>query len=251
MEKAIRVISVEKGFNPGDFTLLSFGGAGGLHAAFLARLLNIPKILVPANPGILSATGMIMADIIKDYSLTIMRNQVNTTHEDLVKYFFDLEQRGIKDLAQEGVSKDSIYLERYLDMRYEGQSFEILVPFIDSYVTDFHQLHEKSYGYQNKDKLVEIVNIRLRVRGIPEKPDFKKKELKSVKPPGDALLGIQQVVFDHERIETKIIDRKKLLSGNRLKGPCVVVEYTSTILIPPFASAFVDGYGNLILDINR
>ena len=169
MEKAIRVISVERGFDPGDFTLVSFGGAGGLHAAFLARLLNIPKILVPANPGILSAMGMLMADVIRDYSLTIMRNQLNTNKDALLEFFKELEQRGAKELEEEGIKEDRICIERYLDMRYQGQSFEIIVPFTDDYIQDFHMLHEKSYGYQNRDKTVEIVNIRVRARGLPEK----------------------------------------------------------------------------------
>lgn len=249
MEKAIRVISVERGFDPGDFILVSFGGAGGLHAAFLARLLNIPKILIPANPGILSAMGMLMADVIKDYSFTVMRNQVNISFEGLLEFFQDMEQRGVTDLEEEGVSKDSIRIEKYLDMRYEGQSFEIIVPFTDTYIQDFHKLHEKSYGYQNKEKTVEIVNIRLRARGLPEKPRFSKTKRKTVKPPEDAVLGNHPVVFDHEPADTGIIDRKKLLCGNRIEGPSIIIEYTSTIVIPPFASAFVDEYGNLIMEV--
>ena len=249
MEKAIRVISVERGYNPGDFTLFSFGGAGGLHAAFLARLLNIPRILVPANAGILSALGMIMADVIKDYSLTIMRNQLNETQEDLLEFFRDLEQEGKKDLEAEGITKGRLYLERYLDMRYEGQSFEIIVPFTETYIQDFHRLHEKTYGYRNKDKIVEIVNIRLRARGVPEKPVFPKAKRKTEKPAKDAFLGVRDVVFDHKSTETRIFDRKRLLSGNRIEGPSVVVEYSSTIVVPTFADALVDEYGNLIMEI--
>ena len=251
MEKAIRVISVERGFDPGDFTLISFGGAGGLHAAFLARLLNIPRVLIPTNPGILSAMGMLMADVIKDYSMTIMRSQINVTREDLSDLFKTLEQKGINDLEEESFSKEHINLERYLDMRYEGQSFELIVPFKDSYIHDFHRLHEKNYGYFNEGKTVEIVNIRLRTRGLSEKPLFLKSEKKSIKPPKDAFLGSRKVVFEHESTETRIYDRDKLLSGNRLKGPCIVVEYSSTIVIPPFASAFIDEYSNLIMEIRE
>jgi N-methylhydantoinase A len=251
MEKAIRVISVERGFDPGDFILLSFGGAGGLHAAFLAKLLKIPKVLVPANPGTLSAMGMLMADIIKDYSLTIMRNQGNATFRDILEFFRELEPKGIKELEGEGILKDCIELERYLDMRYEGQSFEIIVPFTEAYIEDFNQLHKKIYGYQNRDKTVEIVNIRLRARGLPEKPYFAKVKKKTGEIPVDACLGNQQVVFDREQIDTRIIDRKKLLGGNSFDGPCIVVEYSSTIVIPPFAGATVDEYGNLIIEIRE
>jgi N-methylhydantoinase A len=249
MEKAIRVISVERGYDPREFTLLSFGGAGGMHAAFLARLLNIPTVLIPRNPGILSATGMLMADVIKDYSLTVMRNQMNITKEELSQLFKKIEKRGTRDLVNEEIPEGNVTLDRYLDMRYEGQSYEIIVPFGDNYVQDFHRYHEKTYGYRNEDKIIEIVNIRLRARGIPDKPRFQREEPQGEKPPRDALLGERDVVFDRDLAGTRIIHREKLMSGNRIKGPAIMVEYSSTIVIPPFAGAFVDGYGNLVMEI--
>lgn len=249
MEKAIRVISVEKGYDPQEFVLFSFGGAGGMHGAFLARLLNIPKVLVPLNPGIMSAIGMIMADVIKDYSFTIMKNGLNVTADELSTLFEDLEKSGLDDLSKEGISQENVSLERYLDMRYEGQSYEIIVPFGPDYIDRFHRLHEKTYGYQNEDKMVEIVNIRLRARGAPEKPQFRKaKEMKDL-PLGEAFLEEREVVFDGKVTKTKIIARDKLLSGNRIHGPAILVEYSSTIVIPPFAEASADEYGNIILDI--
>lgn len=249
MEKAIRVISVEKGYDPREFVLFSFGGAGGMHGAFLARLLNIPKVLVPLNPGIMSAIGMIMADVIKDYSFTIMKNRLNVTADELSTLFQDLEKSGLDDLSKERIPQENVSLERYLDMRYEGQSHEIIVPFGPDYIDRFHRLHEKTYGYQNEDKMVEIVNIRLRARGAPEKPQFRKaKEMKDL-PLGEAFLEEREVVFDGKVTKTKIIARDKLLSGNRIHGPAILVEYSSTIVIPPFAEASVDEYGNIILDI--
>jgi N-methylhydantoinase A len=249
MERAIRVISVERGYDPREFTLFSFGGAGGMHAAFLARLLSIPKVLLPRNPGILSAIGMIMADVIKDYSLTIMRNQENVTSTFLSDQFMEIEERGREDLGSEGIPDDGIVLEKYLDMRYEGQSYEIIVPFDDDYNERFHALHEKTYGYRNEDKIIEIVNIRLRARGMPEKPRFQKSEKMVKTTPSDAFLGEKDVVFDGNRIRTKIVARDKLRSGNRIEGPAVLVEYSSTIVIPPFALAHVDEYGNIVMEI--
>ncbi len=249
MEKAIRVISVEKGYDPREFVLFSFGGAGGMHGAFLARLLNIPKVLVPLNPGIMSAIGMIMADVIKDYSFTIMKNRLNVSADELSTLFEDLEKSGLDDLSKEGIRQENVSLERYLDMRYEGQSYEIIVPFGPDYIDRFHRLHEKTYGYQNEDKMVEIVNIRLRARGAPEKPQFRKaKEMKDL-PLGEAFLEEREVVFDGKVTKTKIIARDKLLSGNRIHGPAILVEYSATIVIPPFAEASADEYGNIILDI--
>jgi len=250
MEKAIRVISVERGFDPREFTLFTFGGAGGMHAAYLAKLLSIPKVLVPRSPGILSAIGMLMADIIKDYSLTVMLNQFNADAEEVSKLFHSLEDKGTQDLISEGTEEKNVILERYLDMRYEGQSYEIIVPFDDDFIEGFHGLHEKKYGYRNQDKTVEIVNLRLRARGVPDKPTFEKSQVSSKKPIAEALLGQREVVFDFKPAKTQIINREKLVSGNKMSGPAVLVEYSSTIVVPPFAEASVDEYGNLIMDIN-
>ena len=249
MEKAIRVISVERGYDPREFGLFSFGGAGGMHAPFLARLLNIPKVFVPQNPGILSAIGMLMADVIKDYSFTVMRNQNNATAEELSELFSDLEKRGTEDLLKEGISAENVSLERYLDMRYEGQSHEIIVPYAAQHVQDFHILHEKTYGYRNQEKTVEIVNLRLRALGRPDKPAFEKAEKMEAEPPEEAFLGESEVVFDQKTTKTKVIERDKLLSGNKIGGPAIIVEYSSTIVIPPFAEASVDEYGNVIMKI--
>ena len=251
MEKAIRVISVEKGYDPREFVLFSFGGAGSMHAPFLARLLNIPQVFVPQNPGILSAIGMLMADVIKDYSFTVMRNQHNSAPEELIELFSDLERRGIEDLFHEGISAENVTLQRYLDMRYEGQSYEIIVPFATHYIEKFHALHEKTYGYRNQDKTVEIVNIRLRAFGVPEKPRFDKAQKIQEQPPEEAFLGEHEVVFDQKAVKTSVIDRENLLSGNKISGPAILVEYSSTIVIPPFAAGFVDEYGNLIMDIEE
>lgn len=249
MEKAIRVISVERGYDPREFVLFSFGGAGGMHAAFLARLLNIPKVLVPENPGILSAIGMLMADVIKDYSYTVMKNQFTTTEEELSELFQSLEERGRDDLAAEGISEDRMVMERYLDMRYEGQSYEIIVPFEGDYIEGFHKLHEKTYGYRNEDKTVEVVNIRLRARGIPEKPHFEPHEMSKERPGPEALVGHEDVVFEGKRHKTSIYAREKLVSGNVVEGPSIIVEYSSTIVIPPFAIARMDAFRNLIVEV--
>jgi N-methylhydantoinase A len=249
MEKAIRVISVERGYDPREFTLFSFGGAGGMHAAFLARLLNIPKVLLPPNPGTLSALGMLMADVIKDYSLTIMKKQETVTAKLLSQRFEEIEDKGHKDLRAEGIPDSRIDFERYLDMRYHGQSYEIMVPFDEDYVEKFHALHEKTYGYRNPDKAVEIVNIRLRARGGPEKPRLQQKKIMGNEPPPEAFLGEKLVVFDHSLTHTKIMARDKLNSGNWIHGPAILVEYSSTIVIPPFASAVVDEYGNIVMEI--
>ncbi len=249
MEKAIRVISVEKGFDPREFTLFSFGGAGGMHAVFLARLLHIPTVLVPKNPGILSAIGMLMADIIKDYSLTVMMQGKDTNTNRLKKIFEPLEKEAVNDLTKEGIRHNKMHLERYLDMRYVGQSYEITVPFDENYIDSFHKSHKKNYGYANRRKEVEIVNIRLRGRGIPEKPVFEKNRIVIGDIDPKAIIGKKKVIFDSQSVATDILLRDKLLSGNIIKGPAIILEYSSTIVLPPDSSAKVDEFGNLIINV--
>ena len=210
----------------------------------------MPKVLVPKNPGILSALGMLMADIIKDYSLTVMLNQQNSDTRILSALFRDLEKKGKDDLASELMGEQHIFLEPYLDMRYEGQSFEIIVPFNRDYIKGFHRLHEKNYGYRNPEKTVEIVNLRLRARGIPDKPEFTKSRTSSERLSDEAYLGQREVVFDDQPVTTDIYKRERLICGNRIEGPAVVVEYSSTIVVPPFADAIVDAYGNLVMEIH-
>ncbi len=250
MERAIKVISVERGFDPREFTLFSFGGAGGLHAAYLARNLNMTQVFIPKNPGILSATGMLMSDVIKDYSQTVMLGDSELAPEELKNCFEPLENRGKEDLLEEGVTTDRIVLERYLDMRYQGQSYEIMVPFSVNFREQFHLLHEKTYGYCNREKNIEVVNVRLRALGKPEKPEFPSYPYAGEKISPEAFLGEHDVTFDGIKEKTAIINRDRLRHGNLLAGPAILIEYSSTIVIPPFASGHIDEFGNLILTIN-
>ncbi len=247
MEKAIRVISVEKGYNPEEFTLFSFGGAGGMHAVFLAKALNIPKVLVPRNPGILSAMGMLMADIIKDYSSTVMLSEKEAKYEAIKELFSILEKKAREDLKKEGA--EDILFERYLDMRYKGQSFEVKVPFSQNFIKEFHNKYEKIYGFKNLDRETQVVNIRLRAIGKTEKPEIEKIEKGSEKIDNKAILGKTKTVFNGEEIETYIIDRKHLKANNKIDFPSIVVEYSSTIVIPPECFAYVDEFGNLIINV--
>ena len=250
MERAIRVISVERGYNPADFTLVSFGGAGGLHAAFLARALNIPRVLVPRDPGTLSALGMLLADIIKDYSITLMLEASRDWLDRVEKALEPLKEQALRDLRGEGLMDEEIHLEPALDMRYKGQSFEITVPFTgENTLSGFHQAHEKLYGYCNRERPVEIVNLRLRGRGVPPKPRL--VPIKEGKPsvPGQARVATAEAVFQGRSTEVEVYQREKLLANNILPGPCLVVEYSATLVIPPFARGRVDHLGNIILEM--
>lgn len=247
MERAIRVISVDRGYDPSEFTLCSFGGAGGMHACFLAELLNIPRVLVPKDPGILSAKGMLLADCIKDYSKTVMLDadiEMNILNSE----FHQLEARAIKDLAYEGIDKDAINIERSLDMRYKGQSYELIVDLSDDWKGKFHKEHESRYGYSNKDKEIEIVNIRIRAFGENEKPSLEKTMFMKEHVSKEAKLFKRECFFNGVKVSTDVVNRDKLHSGNKLHGPLIIVEYSSTIVIPPSRDLFVDAYQNLIIE---
>ncbi|MDY6821068.1 MAG: hydantoinase/oxoprolinase family protein [Deferribacterota bacterium] len=249
MEKAIRVITIEKGFDPKEFTLFTFGGAGALHACFLAKLLNIPRVLIPQNPGTLSAIGMVLADVVKDYSKTVMlkENEIKTNElKDLLK---DLCKRATKDLLFEGIDEKDILLEKFLDMRYVGQSYEITVPFVDNFIDVFHKEHERLYGYANRGKETEVVNIRLRAIGKREKLKLERSEETFSKIDDRAIICKRDVIFDGKTLKTDIYKREYLRNGNVIKPPAIIVEHTSTIVVPPFCTASVDEIGNVILEL--
>lgn len=249
MERAIRVISVERGFDPREFTMVSFGGAGGLHCCSLAKLLSIPRVLIPRDPGILSAMGMVLADVIKDFSRTVMLRAFGLDRTALDAMFSEMERQAVSEMAGEGFAEDQVSLERFADMRYRGQSFEIVTPAGDDPGEAFEALHERAYGYRQQAE-VEIVNLRLRARGTPVRPELAPAEEKSGAMDPAAVLGENSAVFDGRTVSARLLDRSKLRYGDRLQGPAVIVEYTSTIVLPPDVSGSVDAYGNLVLEIS-
>ena len=249
MAKALRVISVERGYDPEEFTLFSFGGAGGMHAAYLAKELSIPQVLIPKNPGILSALGMVLSDVVKDYSKTVMLKEEEATTETLEGHFRELEERAKREMEREGFEGE-LLLERQLDLRYKGQSFELTVPYSKEFREAFERAHERLYGYRHSRDL-EVVNVRLRAVGVTEKPSFEPiKECGEGFPEG-ALLKCKKVYFEGEWVETPVLDRERLLPGHQFHGPAVVVEYSSTTVVPPFAKVKVDPFGNLLLEVKN
>ncbi|MCG9129678.1 hydantoinase/oxoprolinase family protein [Candidatus Poribacteria bacterium] len=256
MVNAIKVISVERGYDCKDFTLVSFGGAGGLHAAFLADSLGIQTILIPPNGGLLSAYGMLYADVIKDYSQTVLMQistgQEYTNHsiiEKLDKCYKELEQKAIYEMELEGFELSQLKMLRSLDIRYLGQSYELNVPcshdtldFVDS----FHSIHKKRYSYSHPDAKIEIVNLRLSALYETEKPDIDSNPLTD-KQPSSALIGEKDVVFNNKLHATRFYRREELLPGNRIDGPAIITEYSATSVVPPSFSINIDTYKNIIL----
>ncbi|MFP4668220.1 MAG: hydantoinase/oxoprolinase family protein [Desulfobacterales bacterium] len=252
MERAINRISVEKGKDPAEFVLFAFGGAGGMHAAFLAKLLNIPAVVVPRHPGILSAMGMLRADIIRDYTQTVMIDPLSADMADVESLYAPLAHQGKKDLIAEGVPESALRLDYYADMRYRGQSYEIRVPFDKEVPARFHEAHSRLYGFSNPGHPVELVNIRIRASGTPpEKPALEKHAPSGNQIPQEAIRGKRPVIFDADEVETAIIDRDRIGPGNIIPGPAVVVEYSSTTVVPEEAEARVDAYENLIINLKQ
>ncbi|RUM42393.1 MAG: hypothetical protein DSY34_01965 [Desulfurobacterium sp.] len=209
---------------------------------------NITHGSTVATNAVLERKGMVLSDIVKDYSLTVMLTGKSVNRENTERFFKVLEERAIEDLKKEGIPENKIKVEKYLDMRYKGQSFELIVPFVDDFIEAFHKEHERVYGYSNRKREVEVVNVRIRAIGETEKPELKKFNFVSEKVPEGALLEKRKVYFDGKWMETSVYDREKLLPGNRIEGAAIVVEYSSTTVIPPFAKAFVDEYRNLIIE---
>jgi len=252
MEKAIRVISVERGHDPRDYTLVAFGGAGALHACELAAVLEIPRVLVPCFPGALSALGILRADVTKDLSRTIRLEVENATDAKpkLLRAFASLEKEGHQQMRAEGFSSGVIQVHRSLDMRYAGQSYDLNVPFTRDFISAFHRAHERRYGYLDRARACETVNIRARFTGRTPKPTLPKLS-RGGPNPAMALVSMSPALFHGRRKMTPIYDRSRLLAGNHIAGPAIVTEYSATTLIPPDWSALVDRIGNLILEPRR
>ena len=237
MEKALRVISLERGYDPREFSLLAFGGAGGLHACDLAETLEMKNVIFPRNPGVISAMGMLVADYFKDYSKSVFLNSNDQIYDRLNHMFNKLEKRATSDYKGQNIS-----FEYYMDARYKRQSHELIIPFSKSFINTFHKEHKRKYGYSKKSNTVEIVNIRLRM--IKKNPGIKlprlSKEVSEIKTEKVDLF------YKNKYHKARIYERDNFYSGYKFRGPAVILEPTSTLFIPPKFNCHVDYYGNIL-----
>lgn len=252
MEKAIRVISVERGYDPRDYTLVAFGGAGGLHACGLAAGLEIPRVLIPKFPGGLSALGILRADVVKDFSRTILLpvQSRGAAARSVAREFSAMEKIALRDMRHEGFGRGQIRIQRSVDMRYIGQAYELNVPAGGDFVAAFHRAHERRYGYSDAKRAVEIVNVRIRATGATSKPALPKIPA-GLASSRNALAGESKVFFNGKAVRTGIYARAKMRAGNRLTGPAIVTEYSATTVVPFGWRTRVDKYGNLIMERSR
>lgn len=245
MERALRVVSVERGHDPRLFTLVSFGGAGGLHVAELASALRIPRVVVPRFPGTLSALGVLLGDVAKDYSRTVMLKTREFDPKKVETEFSSLEREAIRDLAREGFTDDRVTLSRSIAMRYVGQSFEIDVDWGRRFEANFHAAHRDRYGYADSARPTEIVNVRLRAVGVTEKPRLSRSRRSKRKA---VPLRSARAYIGKGPVTVPVFRREDLDVGTVIKGPAIITEYSSTTLIPHDRAATIDPWLNLIME---
>jgi N-methylhydantoinase A len=260
MEKAIRVVSIERGHDPRRFALVAFGGAGGLHACELAQDLGIPRVLVPVMPGALSAFGILVSDVVKDYSRTVLwRAHAKLPLAQLQEEFGQLSQAAKRDFRSEHWA-GAIREQRSVDLRYRGQGYELNVPFSRDLLADFHQAHARCYGYSHPDREVELVTLRLRAvvkspqarisanesppRTAIEPPRTRSRAAKTAASP-EALL----VWFNGKPLRTTVYDRDRLTVGRKYSGPAVITEYSATTVVPPGMRFGLDRARNLLVNV--
>jgi N-methylhydantoinase A/oxoprolinase/acetone carboxylase beta subunit len=248
MEKAIRVISIERGIDPRDYALVSFGGAGGVHAAEIASHMNIGTIVIPKNAGVLSALGLLMADSIKDHSRSLIKPVDRIAEDDLIGAFDELACRAREGMRVEGFPEDRIDLEYSLDLRYLGQSHEITLPYrgYASLAEDFHKAHVRLYTYQQPQQPVEIVNLRVKAVGRRRKLRIPRSRLEAPDPKR-AFVKNQTIVFGGKAFPAAVFDRSGLRAGNIIEGPALVADFESTTMLPPAHRLRVDAFYNLIM----
>jgi len=251
MSKILRIVSVERGYDPRGFTLVAFGGAGPMHACALAEELGISHVMVPPSPGMFSALGLLTADLFHDYSRPVIRDVEEAAPAELETLFTEMEDEGADTLTREGIPKTWRAQRRMVDLRYRGQGYELNVdtgsPTTHSTITEsvkaFHAKHNEVYGYSAKEEPVEIVNARLRVIGLLEKPRLRRRpENRSDLPPDH-----RQVYYETRRewMETPV-HRRAALNGLGA-GPAVIEQYDATTVVYPGWSYTPDDYGNLTL----
>jgi N-methylhydantoinase A len=257
MEKAIRVVSIERGHDPRRFALVAFGGAGAMHACELAASLRIPRVIVPAYPGALSALGILISDVVKDHSRTVLlrvppqetmgRKTQTLPRQQLDKIFSELQRTISAELKKEDWPGRTVY-EPSADLRYRGQGYEINLPYGPDILERFHAEHKKRYGYASPEREVEIVTLRVRGRvASPEKLPAMKME-----SDGKRLkASTAAVYFAGKSVQTKVVPRNTLASGRHYRGPAIITEYSATTVIPPGLTFQADKIGNLLVEVGR
>ncbi len=247
MEKAIRVVSIERGRDPRQFVLVAFGGAGGLHACALAESLRIPQVIIPAFPGALSALGILASDVVKNYSRTVLlRVKGKVPQEKLSREFRALEQNARDDFRAESWDGKPLLFPS-VDVRYRGQGYELNIPVSPNLLKVFKEEHRRRYGYIHRNREIELVTLRLRatlkssdVETGAAVPQAKRGKISTPKA---------QVLFDGKKHKTQIYAREDLQPRKQYSSPAIITEYSATTVIPPGKRFQIDEANNLLISL--
>ncbi len=254
MERALRVVSIERGYDPREFALVAFGGAGGLHACELAEALAIPTVMIPARPGALSAFGILVSDVVKDYSRTLLWRLADGLPQAKVRREFrKLEAAAHREFRAEQWH-GALQCERSLDLRYRGQGYELNVPATKDVVARFHDEHQRRYGYHHAGREIELVTLRLRARlRTPQEFQLESSVVRrqTARTPSPRVVPVERapVSFHDKTVTTPVFERGDLVPGRSMRGPAVITEYSATTVIPAGKRFWVDASENLVIKI--
>jgi N-methylhydantoinase A len=257
MVEAIRLMTVERGFDPREFALVAFGGAGPLHGVDLARELQMPEVIIPTYPGVTSAMGLLFVDPLDDFSWAYVRREHELDLSEMSGLYGDMEERVVGSLLRQGVARAEIIVQRAVDLRYIGQLHSVTVA-VDNLAEDgmaraiaaFHEEHLRQYRYSHPNAPVETSTLRVTARGTRAKPNL--HALHHAEQTGRAVAPDREraVHFGEQGwVTTRVLDRNGLSADDELSGPCVVEELDSTIVLPPDTTARVDAVGNIVIAI--
>ena len=265
MERALRLVSIERGYDPREFALVAFGGAGGLHACELADALAIPTVIIPPRPGALSAFGILVSDVVKDYSRTLLWRfgdhlKKTTLEAKLLKEFRKLEVGARKEFRAEGWGggpqhelQHELQYEWSLDLRYRGQGYELNVPWTENVSARFHDEHQRRYGYHHAGREIELVTLRLRARlRTPQSPFSSRTQIvrkRTARKPSTSITPVERipVFFSDKTVTTPVFERGDLVPDRQMTGPAVITEYSATTVIPARKRFWVDAAENLVI----
>ncbi len=247
MERAIRVVSVERGHDPRRYAVVAFGGAGGMHAAAIARTLDIATVMVPRHAGVLSALGMLVADVTRDYSASVLRPAAQLSAKDLDRLVEPLVRRATAELGTEGFSGRRVAIERLLDVRYIGQSYEITLPLAPGFAREFHSRHGRTYGYSNPHRPLEVVAVRVKAAGLTKKPALPYERPKRSWRPRASRIASGR--FDGKTMKVALYRWPDLGPGAEAVGPAVVTGAEATAVVPPGCRFRMDGHANVMVDL--
>jgi N-methylhydantoinase A len=255
MADAIRLISVRRGYDPREFALVCFGGAGPLHGAALARELAIPTVLVPPNPGTTSALGCLLVDIRHDFFTLLLGTVDDIDAAEVEREFAQLEEQAGERMRVEGVAPDQVELQRTIDMRYAGQWRSIAVP-VDGEVTSlealartFEDQHDREHSYRRHGSPIEIYRLNLRAVGATQKAELARHERQGSMP--DAIARRRVHFGGGDPVETPIYRRADVPAGASFEGPAVLEQLDSTVLVPPGCRVEVDEWLNVRMTIEE